>query len=68
LSSFSWEYGLFDFLKKCLAKDHSKHNQQRMLDDYVRVLRTQGIVGDKWIEIHKLATQYKLECITYDEV
>ena len=39
LSSFSWEFGLFEFLEKCLTKKPNKLNRQRMLDCYIRDLR-----------------------------
>ncbi|PHR81104.1 MAG: hypothetical protein COA59_16630 [Colwellia sp.] len=68
LSSFSWEYGLSEFLSKCLAKEPSKLIQQGILDYYIRDLRIKGYCGDKWIDIHKLAIKYKLECITVEEV
>jgi hypothetical protein len=67
LSSFTWEYGLSEFLKKCLAKEPSKLIQQKILDYYVRDLRIKGYFGDKWIDIHKLSLKYKLEFITVEE-
>jgi hypothetical protein len=68
LSSFSWEYGLSEFLSKCLAKEPSKLIQQGILDYYIRDLRIKGYFGDEWIDIHKLAIKHKLECITAEEV
>jgi hypothetical protein len=67
LSSFSWEYGLTEFLEKCLAKEPSKLIQQGILDYYIRDLRIKGYFGDKWVNIHKLSLKYKLEFITVEE-
>ncbi|MGL6491566.1 hypothetical protein ACSZNX_10985 [Aeromonas veronii] len=63
LSCFSWDHGRYDFLKKCLEKETSKINQQRMLNSYVKGLRTQGYLGDKWRRIYDLASQFNLECL-----
>ncbi|MBB1411496.1 hypothetical protein [Pseudoalteromonas sp. SG44-17] len=68
LSSFSWEYGLSEFLEKCLAKEPSKSNQQKMLDYYIRDLRNKGYQGDKWLKINELARQHELKSFSEHEL
>lgn len=68
LSAFSWEYGLDDFLEKCLTKEPSKPNQQKMLNYYIRDLRLKGHTGQRWIKIQKLANEFELECIPDNEI
>ena len=63
LSFFSWDNGRYEFLQQCLEKETSKINQQKMLNGYVKGLRVQGYLGDKWCRVHDLASQYNLECL-----
>lgn len=63
LSSFSWEYGLIEFLEKCLSKETSKSNQQKMLDYFINDLRVKGYQGDKWLKVKELALEYDLNSV-----
>lgn len=59
LSAFSWEYGLFDFFKKCLEAEEI--NRQKIFDQFIRDLKNQGNIDRNWLEIRNLAKKYRLQ-------
>lgn len=68
LSAFSWEYGLEEFLEKCIANEPEKANQQRMLNHYIRDLRISGYFGEEWVKLEALANKYSLNCLPEKEL
>ncbi|CAI1627943.1 Uncharacterised protein [Serratia quinivorans] len=68
LSTFSWEYGLDEFLEKCISNEPAKENQQQMLCHYIRDLRICGYTGDKWLKLKMLANKYSLSYLPEKEL
>lgn len=67
LSVFSWEYGLVDFLEKCIVHETAQENQQKMLNDYIHDHRVSGFTGERWLKLKDLAERFSLEYLSEEE-
>jgi hypothetical protein len=59
-AALPFAYDLVDFAGKCIAKETDTYNRQIIFNELVSLYRKQGITGDTWQDIDKLAKKYAL--------
>ena len=59
-SALPFDYSLVDFANQCIAKETDAEKQQLIFNDLVTNYRQQGVTGDEWQAINKLAKTHGL--------